>query len=639
MPITSRRTLAFSALLSISCGQTSGQPPEPVSPELAVVESALTDTGSYDSREEFVFDTAPEVQVTVDDDLTPPEVSLTSPVEGAIVSGTVLLQASATDDKAVARVEFYTGTQLIGSDTTAPYEAAWKTWSGGNGPVVFSAKAFDTAGNMAESAPVHVTSATPGLASYDEALGAPACTMLETSCDSGGLLWGTGPGAGELHQPNTLASSCPDVFPGGTQAAPSLDRLSVSTIAGTFQAGKRVRVQATVWSALGGERLDLYYATEAASPSWVYLTTVSLASTGRYTFTASYVLPAGGPQALRGVLSHGGASAWCNTLAAYVDHDDLVFAVGSEPDTTPPTVRLSVPGGGTVLRNHQVITASAVDDYDVARVDLYAGSTLLGTMSPSGQFGWDTRTVANGVYTLTAVAHDTAGLSSTSTPLQVTVDNDYSPPTVSITSPTEGASFGGSISVLVSASDDRQVQSVSFFLNGNSLGTDTWAPFETVFSTRKYPNGSYLLTARASDGTHVTTSSPVQVWINNDLPPPSVSLSSPLNGDTVSGTVTLEAQATGSGGISEVVFYRGSMKLGFDTTAPYTFTWQTGLEPNGPASLTVRARDLSGNVATSATVNVTVSNDPGPKARIRLRTSASAQSAPNISRRTTGTGG
>lgn len=492
MLIHPRRPLALIALLSISCGQASGQPPEPVSPELAVVDS-----------------------LTVDDDLTAPEVSLTSPVEGAIVTGTVILQASATDDTAIARVEFYMGTQLIGSDTTAPYEAAWKTWSGGNGPVVFSAKAFDTAGNMAEGTPVHVTSATPGLASYEVALGAPACTTLETGCDSGGLLWGAGPGAGETHQPNTLASSCPDVFAGGTQAAPSLDRLIVSTVSGTFQAGKRVRVQAIVWAPLGGERLDLYSAADAASPNWVYLTTVSLASTGRHNLTASYVLPAGGPQALRGVLRSGGGPASCNTLASYGDHDDLVFAVGSEPDTTPPTVSLVAPTGGTVFRNTQVLTASAVDDYDVARVELYVGSTLLGTLGASGQLGWDTRTVPNGSYTLTAVAYDTAGLSSTSPPLQVTVDNDYSPPVVSITSPTSGASFSDYVIVSVSASDDHQVRSVTFFLDGNSLGSDTMAPFETVFSTRKYPNGSYQLTARASDGTNLATSSPVQVWINN----------------------------------------------------------------------------------------------------------------------------
>ena len=113
------------------------------------------------------------------------------------------------------------------------------------------------------------------------------------------------------------------------------------------------------------------------------------------------------------------------------------------------------------------------------------------------------------------MAYDTAGLSSTSIPLQVTVDNDYSPPVVSITSPTSGASFSDYVIVSVSASDDHQVRSVTFFLEGNSLGSDTMAPFETVFSTRKYPNGSYQLTARASDGTNLATSSPVQVWINN----------------------------------------------------------------------------------------------------------------------------
>jgi len=57
----------------------------------------------------------------------PPAVSLTSPTSGTSLNApaSVTLAASATDDKAVTRVEFYSGTTLLNTDTAAPYSFSW----------------------------------------------------------------------------------------------------------------------------------------------------------------------------------------------------------------------------------------------------------------------------------------------------------------------------------------------------------------------------------------------------------------------------------------------------------------------------------------------------------------------------------
>jgi hypothetical protein len=97
-----------------------------------------------------------------------------------------------------------------------------------------------------------------------------------------------------------------------------------------------------------------------------------------------------------------------------------------------------------------------------------------------------------------------------------------------------------------------------------------------------------------------------------DSTPPTVSLTAPAAGATLSGTVTLTATASDNVGVTRVDFYVGSSLLGSDTTSPYQFAWNTTSRANGAATLQSRAYDAAGNATTSSTVNVTVSNTAPP---------------------------
>jgi beta-glucanase (GH16 family) len=82
-------------------------------------------------------------------DTTAPSVSLTSPRTGTTVkrNTTVALAADATDDVAVSKVAFYSGSTLLGTDTTAPYTSSWRTGTK-KGSQTITAKAYDPAGNV-----------------------------------------------------------------------------------------------------------------------------------------------------------------------------------------------------------------------------------------------------------------------------------------------------------------------------------------------------------------------------------------------------------------------------------------------------------------------------------------------------------
>ncbi|MHC1766072.1 MAG: S8 family serine peptidase [Verrucomicrobiia bacterium] len=92
-------------------------------------------------------------------DTSVPSVSITEPSNGAVVSGTVTIKATANDDNAVAKVDFYVGETLVGTDYTATdgWSISWNSTEVDNAVYDLSAVATDTAGNWTTSGTVTVT--------------------------------------------------------------------------------------------------------------------------------------------------------------------------------------------------------------------------------------------------------------------------------------------------------------------------------------------------------------------------------------------------------------------------------------------------------------------------------------------------
>jgi len=128
-----------------------------------------------------------------------------------------------------------------------------------------------------------------------------------------------------------------------------------------------------------------------------------------------------------------GLQYWNNAVAQwYAAHPDPL------PDVAPPIVSLFSPGisGSTTLTGTVTIVATANDDRAVVGVQLQLNGQNIGAevtqdgASGDDMFGpthyaltWDSHGVANGTYTLTAVARDAAGHSTTSDGVTVTVSN------------------------------------------------------------------------------------------------------------------------------------------------------------------------------------------------------------------------
>ena len=123
----------------------------------------------------------------------------------------------------------------------------------------------------------------------------------------------------------------------------------------------------------------------------------------------------------------------------------------------------------------------------------------------------------------------------------------------------------------------------------------------------------YKVTAKDMAGNVSAPSNEAQADIAADSVSPSVTLTQPSNGSTVSGLTTISAGAADDVAVTGVQFLLDGAVLGAeDTTAPYSLMWSTTSTPNGLHALSARARDAAGNQTTSALVSVTVSNAAPP---------------------------
>jgi chitinase len=186
------------------------------------------------------------------------------------------------------------------------------------------------------------------------------------------------------------------------------------------------------------------------------------------------------------------------------------------------------------------------------------------------------------------------------------------PPTVSITSPANGAVFNAGDSIIIKATakdSDGVVRQVDFLVDSNYAIIDSVAPFQgTIYGLAP---GAHRLQAIAFDDKNATgTSSIVNITIKGTVPtnkPPIVSITAPANNSIVYLGDTLKVAASASdpdGFIRSVKFYRDSTLLSSDTVSPYVY-----LKVNpatGVYKIHAVATDNSGAATISSIVTITV---------------------------------
>ena len=177
-----------------------------------------------------------------------------------------------------------------------------------------------------------------------------------------------------------------------------------------------------------------------------------------------------------------------------------------------PTVSVTAPADGSSAKVGTTvnITADASDiDGTVSKVEFYVNNVKIGEdLTSPYAFSW---TAVLGTNRITAVATDNKGAQTTSSIVTINVVNNL-PPTVSITSPANGAAFmkNNVVTIAASSSDaDGTVSKVEFFVNGVKVGEDLTSPYSYDWTATV---GTKSLTAVATDNNGATTlSAPVSI--------------------------------------------------------------------------------------------------------------------------------
>lgn len=203
----------------------------------------------------------------------------------------------------------------------------------------------------------------------------------------------------------------------------------------------------------------------------------------------------------------------------------VALAANAAPgDTEPPGVSITSPSPGSDVNGLVDIGVLATDNFGVSRVELYARGQLVGTDTTSPyQFTWDTAQESNGGATLMALAYDAAGNEGRSTDVDVMVTNespdngDTTPPEVTITSPSDGATVSGTVNLSAFASDDTKVATVKIYVDGQ-LKCAGSPSTSCSWNTRKAASGSHTVQATAEDSAGNTAAQSVTISVARQTP-------------------------------------------------------------------------------------------------------------------------
>jgi len=308
--------------------------------------------------------------------------------------------------------------------------------------------------------------------------------------------------------------------------------------------------------------------------------------------------------------------AWAN-----VNHLTKMTIGANIPSNQPPIVGLTFPTRGTTASGTISIAGTANDtdgNVQLVQVKIDSGLWINATGTTSWSYSWDTTTVANGSHTIYARSYDGTNYSNISS-VTVTVNNipPNQPPTVAITSPLNGSTVSGTVTIAGTASDDVSVEKVEIKIDDDSwqeaTGTTSWT---YSWDTTSMATGNYDIYARSYDGTDYSSILSVKVTVNN-IPPnhkPTVEIIFPNNGTEVKKTIIIHGTASDEDGNEtiqkvEIKIGDGDWKVVNGTTS-WNYTWDSTTVDNGDHVIQARAYDGQ-EYSSIDSIMVKVNNEKG----------------------------
>jgi hypothetical protein len=301
-----------------------------------------------------------------------------------------------------------------------------------------------------------------------------------------------------------------------------------------------------------------------------------------------------------GSYSMSGPDLVIKNVARTASYIEVQISAGSgvPTDTTLPNVSLISPvtGSSYLLNSTVTAEASASDNVGVSHVEFYVGGSLKCTDSTSPYTCAFVMPSGTSI-SVRARAYDAAGnfKDSTYSYISSITPADTTPPSVTLTSPSNGSSFveGATVSATATASDNVGVTKVEFYINNSLKCSDTTASYSCSFAM---PSGTSIsVRARAHDAAGNFKDSVISYISSTAAPvdttPPSVPQGLTLSIKRKSDVTVSFNPSSDNVGVTGYEILRDGQLIATSTSTSYTDQKLA----KGEYSYQVRALDKTGN--------------------------------------------
>lgn len=172
----------------------------------------------------------------------------------------------------------------------------------------------------------------------------------------------------------------------------------------------------------------------------------------------------------------------------------LALRISPSVDTIAPSVYIGSPRNYSNVSGLVPVSVMATDNYKVTNVELFInGNTVAIDSIEPFEFSWDSKSVANGIANVYAIAYDQAGNKTQSDTIALNVANDVVPiikdttaPKVTVVNPTAG-SVTGTVNIVTNATDDSEASGITqtIYIDGKLIKTGTGSSLAYKWNTRK----------------------------------------------------------------------------------------------------------------------------------------------------------
>ena len=291
-----------------------------------------------------------------------------------------------------------------------------------------------------------------------------------------------------------------------------------------------------------------------------------------------------------------------------------------DQDDIHPTAVITEPASGQTVSGNVLVETLVIDNIEIDKVEFYINSQIIYTdsIAPDYNYLWNTDSLPDDEnYVISIIAYDEVGNEGPSTAITVHLDNyDNINPSGLIMYPYAGQIISGQQTISVLAEDNFGIDSVDFFINSVLVYSDNEEPYEYDWNTEfEFEDANHIIGSTITDlaGNQFEIPS-ISVFVNNipnDNVPPTISISNPVSGQTVSGSINFTVNVDDNVGITQVEFFIDGYSLGVVTEEPYSYLWDTtsNIGAHGDEhALSAIVIDTAGNTSFSQPILVIVAN-------------------------------